>query len=217
MTEMDKKQVDGSESKGEPTKESPSVEPSAGGSGGLLAYILGDTPTGVRESIEAQERGWIATIKNTIIRIFRFVGIDRILSILGLPMLTSSSQDSNKEDEHSNKRKHNQLDQDEGNEDSGQIEKEAKKWRPDSAYVSIQLFIRKMFGSPDPNGNLDREENSDNQINEQDPSSEEPARNWNLKPDCHFIEGEEEDVPPFSSPNKSSCDENLNEFVEVSS
>ena len=30
--------------------------------------------SGVRESIEAQERGWIATIKNTIIRIFRFVG-----------------------------------------------------------------------------------------------------------------------------------------------
>ena len=33
-------------------------------------------------------------------------------------------------------------------------------------------IFRKMFGSPDPNGNLDREENSDNQIIEQDPSSE---------------------------------------------
>ena len=30
----------------------------------------------------------------------------------------------------------------------------------------------------------------------------EPGIHWNMKPDCHFIQGKEENAAPFSSPEK---------------
>jgi len=116
-----------------------------------------------------------------------------------------------KTEEHPNKRKHNQLDQeDDAADNTEMVEKEAKKWRPDSAYVSIQLFIRKMFGAPDPNGNLDRDTvNNDENLIDSEILEDGASKNWNLKPDCQFIAGENEDDIPFSV-KKTSSDENLN-------
>jgi len=121
-----------------------------------------------------------------------------------------------KTEEHPNKRKHNQLDQeDDAADNTDMVEKEAKKWRPDSAYVSIQLFIRKMFGAPDPNGNLDRDTvNNDENLIDSEILEDGASKNWNLKPDCQFIAGENEDDIPFSV-KKTSSDENLNKTDEA--
>jgi len=153
----------------------------------------------------------ISSIVNLLLTIVRILG-SGIRRLLPVP---AAITDQSKSEEHPNKRKHNQLEQeDDAADNADMVQKEAKKWRPDSAYVSIQLFIRKMFGAPDPNGNLDRDTvNNDENLVDSEILEDGASKNWNQKPDCQFIAGQDEEDIPFSV-KKTNTDENLNKTDE---